>query len=45
MGGLASTLAAGMGVNRDVLRTDGRPAAHWFRLEAGRSDDLGNVAT
>jgi predicted dithiol-disulfide oxidoreductase (DUF899 family) len=27
-------------VNRDVVRTDGRPTAQWSRLAAGRSDDL-----
>jgi predicted dithiol-disulfide oxidoreductase (DUF899 family) len=29
------------GDNMDTLRTDGRPTAHWSRLKAGRSDDLG----
>jgi predicted dithiol-disulfide oxidoreductase (DUF899 family) len=28
-------------VDDDHYRTDGRPIAHWSRLEAGRSDDLG----
>jgi predicted dithiol-disulfide oxidoreductase (DUF899 family) len=28
-------------VDRDVVRTRGRPTAQWSRLEAGRSDDLG----
>jgi predicted dithiol-disulfide oxidoreductase (DUF899 family) len=27
------------------FRTDGRPTAQWSRLEAGRSDDLGNKTT
>lgn len=27
-------------VNRDVVRTDGRPTAQWSRLAAGRSDEL-----
>ena len=35
---LAIALAQQGGVG---LRTNGRPAAQWSRLEAGRSDDLG----
>ena len=31
--------------NGDQLRTNGRPIAHWSRLTAGRSDDLGTGAT
>ncbi len=27
-----------------IYRTNGRPTAQWSRLEAGRSDDLGNAA-
>jgi hypothetical protein len=26
-----------------ATRTDGRPTAQWSRLEAGRSDNLGNT--
>jgi predicted dithiol-disulfide oxidoreductase (DUF899 family) len=29
-------------MSRDIWRTSGRPIAQWSRLEAGRSDDLGN---
>jgi predicted dithiol-disulfide oxidoreductase (DUF899 family) len=29
-------------VNRQIWRTNGRPTAQWSRIEAGRSDDLGN---
>ncbi|TDD51989.1 DUF899 family protein [Saccharopolyspora elongata] len=29
-------------VDRDTLRVRGRPTAQWARLEAGRSDDLGD---
>jgi hypothetical protein len=39
MGGLAGWLAARDIV--DMLRNDGRPTAQWFRLKAGRSDNLG----
>jgi hypothetical protein len=28
---------------RTVNRTDGRPISQWFRLAAGRSDDLGTA--
>jgi predicted dithiol-disulfide oxidoreductase (DUF899 family) len=31
-------------VDGDYLKTDGRPSAHWSRLRAGRSDDLGEGA-
>jgi hypothetical protein len=27
----------------DMLRNDGRPTAQWFRLKAGRSDNLGTT--
>jgi predicted dithiol-disulfide oxidoreductase (DUF899 family) len=30
-------------LNRDIWRTNGRPTAHWSRIAAGRSDDLGNT--
>ena len=30
-------------VDRSIWRTNGRPTAQWSRIEAGRSDDLGNA--
>jgi predicted dithiol-disulfide oxidoreductase (DUF899 family) len=30
-------------VTEELFRTNGRPIAQWSRLEAGRSDDLGNT--
>jgi predicted dithiol-disulfide oxidoreductase (DUF899 family) len=31
-------------LDRQIWRTNGRPTAQWSRLDAGRSDDLGNAA-
>jgi predicted dithiol-disulfide oxidoreductase (DUF899 family) len=31
----------GVDGNVETIRTDGRPIAHWSRVEAGRSDDIG----
>ncbi len=30
--------------DRHIYRTNGRPTAQWSRIQAGRSDDLGNTA-
>jgi hypothetical protein len=30
-------------VDRSIWRTNGRPTAQWSRIQAGRSDDLGNA--
>jgi predicted dithiol-disulfide oxidoreductase (DUF899 family) len=34
----------GKGTGEHPYRTNGRPTSQWSRLEAGRSDDLGNAA-
>ncbi len=31
-------------LDRSIWRTNGRPTAQWSRIQAGRSDDLGNGA-
>jgi hypothetical protein len=39
--GLGAPNVDGFFKGNEVTRTNGRPTYQWFRLEAGRSDDLG----